>query len=204
MSSTVLTGNPAGPYVGTASCVDAGFGVTSVSIKVPVQAMLDDAAWMNADKLSKSAGGTVVGATSFSDITAATISGPVARYVAAATLAERVIAHDPTSNAEIFGADADLHFVDSLTTAGNSDYTIKSTSPAPPPGARVRLSVLNSGLGKNLRVLRESAVVVISFIGGGADHFWADFEFMEPYGGGTHSWRLVGFGGTTAPTVGTP
>ncbi len=44
MSSTNLTGNPAGPYVGVASCVDAGFPVTSVSIKVPVQAMLDDAA----------------------------------------------------------------------------------------------------------------------------------------------------------------
>ncbi len=65
MSSTVLTGNPAGPFVGNASCVDAGFPVTSTSIKVPFQGVLDDAAFLNADKLSKSLGGTVAGAVKF-------------------------------------------------------------------------------------------------------------------------------------------
>jgi hypothetical protein len=61
----VLTGLTAGPHVGTATAPDAGDDVTALSIQVVAQALLNDSAFLNADKFSQTGGGTISGATTF-------------------------------------------------------------------------------------------------------------------------------------------
>ncbi len=191
-------------FVGTAEAPVNTDDVDGASIQVGYQAMLDDAAFLDTDKLSKSLGGAVAGNTTLSAVVSLTITGPMSRSGTGATSAERVVNLDPTNTADTIGAMADLHFLDTQINSGDNAYTLKSTSPAPPWGSRARLTALSLDAGINVKVLRESASEIIKFTGAsGPKHFWADFEFIKPDGGGA-TWRLVAWGGTGTITITTP
>src|SRR5690348_1029367 len=61
-----IVGSTAGPFVNLAQCPAATNPVTGAGLQEGYQAMMDNAAFLNADKLSKSLGGTVAAAVTFS------------------------------------------------------------------------------------------------------------------------------------------
>ncbi len=185
--SALLTGNPAGPFVGTATAPVNGDLVTGGSIQVPVQAVLNDAAFLNADKLSKSLGGTVAG-----DIVVTgkeTVSG---RRVRGASVA--------LSNADHTVLVTDGNRFRLANPGPSRVITLKSTGTV--PTANETIEFLWRGFGASVSntwsFQREDATVIATFTASAsADNtpMWAEFEFD----GGV--WRLGATSGSAYDDV---
>lgn len=114
---------------------------------------------------------------------AATQTSSYTKSGTSAVTAERVEEVDPNLGAKTISTEADVWYVLSIVAGGTSTYTVKSSSPTPPTGAKIVLNAYNTGLTKSIEVQREDASLIATLEtgdGGVTLVFWD---------GG---WKLVG------------
>jgi hypothetical protein len=110
----------------------------------------------------------------------ATLGGPIKPTGTGAYHVWRTVEIDAADATATLSTDADIYYMANPSNAATT-YTLKSTSPTPPEGARITLQIRLIGVGETVEVEHESTTVVVTF---GEGYGAADFLFIDGV------WRL--------------
>lgn len=124
---------------------------------------------------------------------ATTQTGAYTKSGTGAINAERVTAINAVLAAWTVSTNADVWYVYDIIAGGTSIYTVKSSTPTPPDGARMSIHAYNTGITKAIDIRREDASLIATLDPGDGG---VDLLFFNS------GWKLVGsWGAVTLSSV---
>lgn len=205
--STLLTGVDGGAYVGTATAPSPGELVTASSVQIVAQAILDDAAFMNAKKAAL-AGADFTGAVTFDNVTTfndeadfnsdVALSNSTTVTSGASTVIEllgptrRRLSVYPTDQDHTYGASNGTIFILPADPLANRTITLRqTTAPVAVPGDWLRFVAMPITTGFTWTFKREGSAGIVAVITNTTN----GIVELEVQVNGSNLWRVAGGSG---------